>query len=94
MNLARFRRLAIGVVLSASIGPGLISNGCASELKGSTYFSSPPWKVDLVSDHTTIGQHFAEYYFTINLDAGAGASLGGLTIQQTRGIDNRFAFAV
>ena len=94
MNLARLRRLALGVALAASIGPGLISSGRALELKGSTYFTSPPWKVDLVSYYTTIWQPFAEYFFTISLDADAGAALGGLTIQQTRGVDNRFPFAV
>jgi hypothetical protein len=94
MNLARLRRLALGVALAASIGPGLISSGRALELKGSTYFTSPPWKVDLVSYYTTIWQPFAEYFFTISLDADAGAALDGLTIQQTRGVDNRFPFAV
>jgi hypothetical protein len=94
MNLARLRRLALGVALAASIGPGLIGTARALELKGSTYFTSPPWKVDLVSYYTTIWQPFAEYFFTISLDADAGAALGGLTIQQTRGVDNRFPFAV
>jgi len=94
MNLARLRRLALGVVLSASIGPGLISSARALELRGSTYFANPPWKVDLVSYYTTIFQPFAEYYFTISLDADAGAALGRLTIQQTRGVDNSFPFAV
>ena len=54
MNLARLRRLALGVALAASIVPGLIGTARALELKGSTYFTSPPWKVDLVSYYTTI----------------------------------------
>jgi hypothetical protein len=94
MNLARLRRLVLGVALAASIGPGLMGTARALELKGSTYFNSPPWKVDLVSYYTTISQPLAEYFFTISLDADAGAALGGLTIQQTRGVDNRFPFAV
>ena len=56
MNLARLRRLALGVALAASIGPGLMGTARALELKGSTYFTSPPWKVDLVSYYTTIWQ--------------------------------------
>jgi hypothetical protein len=66
----------------------------ALELQGATYFTKPPWKVDLVSYYTTVWQPWAEYYFTISLDPEAGASLGGLTIQQTRGVDTRFRFAV
>ncbi len=66
----------------------------ALELQGATYFTKPPWKVDLVSYYTTIWQPRAEYYFTIALDPEAGAALGGLTIQQTRGVDNRFSFFV
>lgn len=66
----------------------------ALELQGRTFFARPPWKVDLLSYYTTIWQPWAEYYFTVELDAGAGAGLGGLTIQQTRGVDRQFPFSV
>jgi hypothetical protein len=75
--------------------PGLLGGGArALELQGATYFTRAPWKVDLVSYTTTIWQRRAEYYFTLSLDPDAGASLGGLTIQQTRGVDTRFPFFV
>jgi hypothetical protein len=66
----------------------------ALELRGSTYFTRPPWKVDLVSYYTTIWEPWAHYYFTVELPPDAGASLGALTIQQTRGVDRSFSFSV
>ncbi len=66
----------------------------ALELGGRTQFLRAPWKVTLTSYTTNVGQSPAEYFFTLSLDEGAGASLGGLTIQQTRGADWQFPFAV
>ncbi|MEB3307388.1 MAG: DUF2808 domain-containing protein [Cyanobacteriota bacterium] len=66
----------------------------AEELNGSTSFTRPPWSVDLVSYRTTVGDPLAEYYFTVELDPGAGASLGALQIQQTRGVDRQFPFSL
>ena len=66
----------------------------ALELNGRTYFSRPPWSVDLISYYTTVWQPFAEYYFTVELDPAAGASLGELVITQTRGVDRWFPFNV
>ncbi|MBD2422475.1 DUF2808 domain-containing protein [Cyanobium sp. FACHB-13342] len=80
--------------LAAWLSPGLIPSARALELQGATYFAKAPWKVDLVSFYTTIWQTRAEYYFTLSLDPEAGAALGGLTIQQTRGVDTRFPFFV
>lgn len=77
--------------------PGLplaVSPARSLELRGSTFFTRPPWKVDLVSYYTTIWQPWAEYYFTVEVPADAGAALGGLTIQQTRGVDRDFNFSV
>lgn len=65
----------------------------ALELRGSTYFTKPPWKVSLVSFSTDTGSRQAEYYVTIPLSPEAGASLGRLTIQQTRGADWQFPFS-
>ncbi|MCP9835210.1 MULTISPECIES: DUF2808 domain-containing protein [unclassified Cyanobium] len=66
----------------------------ALELGGRTQFVRAPWKVVLTSYTTNVGQSPAEYFFTLSLDGQAGASLGGLTIQQTRGADWQFPFAV
>lgn len=64
----------------------------ALELAGSTVFVKAPWQVDLVSYNTTVGQPLPEYYFTLNLDPEAGASLAGFTFQQIRGVDRQFPF--
>jgi hypothetical protein len=61
-------------------------------LAGSTVFVKAPWQVDLVSYSTTVGQPLPEYYFTLNLDPAAGASLAGFTVQQIRGVDRQFPF--
>jgi hypothetical protein len=66
----------------------------AVELRGSTYFTRPPWKVKLLSYRTTVGERRASYYFTIELSPEAGAPLGRLSIQQTRGADWDFPFWV
>lgn len=66
----------------------------ALELAGSTVFVRAPWQVDLVSYNTTVGQPLPEYYFTLNLDPEAGASLAGFTFQQIRGVDRQFPFLV
>ena len=95
MPLSPLRRIAPGWALSACLGATCLAPAAvAMELRGSTYFTRPPWNVDLVSYYTTVWQSRAEYYFTISLDPEAGASLGGLTIQQTRGVDTRFPFFV
>ena len=89
-----FGCLAGGLLL----GPALVASpppaASALELRGATYFQRPPWKVDLVSYTTTVGDPAAEYFFTVELAADAGASLGELTIQQTRGADWQFPFLV
>ena len=99
MPLSPLRRIAPGWALSACLGATCLAatlapTARALELRGATYFNKPPWNVDLVSYYTTVWQSRAEYYFTISLDPEAGASLGGLTIQQTRGVDTRFPFFV
>ncbi len=77
-------------LLLACVPPG----ARALELGGRTQFVRAPWKVVLTSYTTNVGQSPAEYFFTLSLDEQAGASLGGLTIQQTRGADWQFPFAV
>ena len=77
-----------------AVGLGMAHTAAALEVGGSTRFVRAPWKVVLTSYTTNAGQSPAEYFFTIELDPAAGASLGGLTIQQIRGADWRFPFAV
>jgi hypothetical protein len=66
----------------------------ALELRGQTYFTSPPWKVDFRNYYPYENEGGAEYYFTIEMSEKAGAALGGLQIQQTRGFDRSFGFDV
>lgn len=82
------------VSLQVPGSPLAVSPARSLELRGSTFFTRPPWKVDLVSYYTTIWQPWAQYYFTVEVPADAGAALGGLTIQQTRGVDRNFNFSV
>lgn len=82
--------LAALLLLLGSAAPG----ARALELGDRSAFVRAPWKVTLTSYTTNVGQSPAEYFFTLSLDELAGASLGGLTIQQTRGADWQFPFAV
>jgi hypothetical protein len=82
------------VVAALALALGMAHPAAALEAGGSTRFVRAPWKVVLTSYTTNAGQSPAEYFFTIELDPAAGASLGGLTIQQIRGADWRFPFAV
>jgi hypothetical protein len=65
----------------------------ALELDGQTWFRRPPWKVTFTNYYAYVGQTAATYYFTVTLPEQAGAGLGGLVIQQTRGVDRSFQFA-
>ena len=85
-------RVLQSVLLVLVLGLGLPLQ--ALELRGKTYFSKPPWSVDLISYYLTVWEPWAEYYFTITLDPDAGAGLGGLQITQTRGVDRSFPFNV
>ena len=82
--------LGLGVAGPVLLGP---VRAQAIELRGSTVFLRAPWKVDLISYTTTVGQTWAEYFFTLELPADAGASLGELLIRQTRGVDTDFPFS-
>jgi Protein of unknown function (DUF2808) len=91
--LRRSRPLLIPLAVSLAVGLGL-QPARAVEIKGRTYFLRPPSDVDLISYYTQAYDSLPEDYFTLQLPAGAGASLGGLTIEQTRGVDRDFNFAV
>jgi len=88
-----------GAMACTGFGLGLglalaISPGQALELRGATYFAKSPWSVDLISYQSYTYQTRPEYFFRVSLDPEAGASLGALTISQTRGVDRWFEFAV
>ena len=65
----------------------------AVELSGSTLFVKAPWKVDLITYTSTVGQPQPEYYVTLELEPDAGASLGRFSFQQIRGADWQFPFS-
>jgi hypothetical protein len=81
-------------LLALAILLGTGTPAVALEVGGTTRFVRAPWKVGLTSYTTDVGQAPAEYFFTLSLDPEAGASLGSLTIQQIRGADWQFPFAV
>ena len=84
--------------LQASVGNlsplqgALLPPARAVELQGQTWFSRPPWRVEFRNFYWTVMQAGGEYYFTVALPDQAGAGLGGLDIQQTRGVDTQFPF--
>lgn len=80
--------LLTGTTITAAALPPVHS----VELRGSTVFIQPPWKVELLSYTTTVGQTRADYFFTVELAPNAGAALAELLIRQTRGVDNQFQF--
>ncbi len=65
----------------------------AMELHGSTVFVRAPWKAELISYDTVAGSAPVSYYLTLSLDPQAGASLGRVSVQQTRGADWNFPFS-
>jgi hypothetical protein len=80
---------AVGVIpLAAGFSPV----ARAMELRGQTWFVRPPWKVVFRNYYWYVMQSGGEYYFTLTLPEQAGADLGGLEIQQTRGVDTQFPF--
>ena len=99
-RLARFAGLlttgVAGLMLCEQLIPCRDGMGWATatalELSGASVFVKPPWQVGLVSYTTTVGQPLPEYYFTLQLDPEAGASLAGFSFQQIRGVDRQFPF--
>lgn len=97
--LSTVRPLALGLILAAAqalppgVAPSLVPRGAhALELGGATVFERAPWRVDLVAYNTTVGYPLPSYYITVELEAGAGASLGSLRLRQIRGVDRQFPF--
>lgn len=83
--------LALQLPLSVLLRPPAAG---AIELRGQTWFRRPPWKVEFRNYYWYVMQTGGEYYFTLTLPEQAGVGLGGLVIQQTRGVDTQFPFSV
>lgn len=96
MRPPRRRKLSALVALPLAVGLGAGFTGVfhgaarALELRGSTYFTSPPWKAELRSYNTNVAEAGVEHYLTIELSPQAGASLAELSLQQIRGADTEF----
>jgi hypothetical protein len=90
MHTGRWRSAA-AIGLAAVLG---LPVGRAVEIQGASYFIHPPWRVELTAYYNTVWDPQPEYCFTVELPADAGAPLGGLTIQQTRGSDWWFPYYV
>ena len=88
--IAKARVLAIAGLAALSLMLPLR----AVELRGMTYFQTPPWSLTFRNYYTTVMANGAEYYFTIVMPEQAGAGLGRVEIQQTTGSDWSFPFAV
>ena len=68
---------ALGLLLSG-VAEGLRPEAVSAlELRGQTYFTNPPWKVDFTNYYRYVNQAQGEYYFTVTLAENAGAGLGG-----------------
>jgi hypothetical protein len=90
--LRNLRRAACGraAVLLGAVALFAAAPTRGLELRGSTYFTSPPWKAELRSYNTNVGEANVEHYLTLVLSPEAGAPLGRLTLQQIRGADSDF----
>ena len=83
-------RQGLPLLALAALLLGDVSTARALELRGSTYFTRPPWKAELRSFNTNVGEGNVEHYLTIELSPEAGAPLGRLDLQQIRGADTTF----
>jgi hypothetical protein len=82
--------LSLAVMVAAEFPGDLGGAARALELRGATYFTSPPWKAELRSYNTNVAEAGVEHYLTIDLSPRAGASLAELSLQQIRGADTKF----
>ena len=80
----------MGGAFAQSLGQGL-TPGAAAQSQQQTWFTSPPTSVTFTNYYWYV-MLASQYYFTVTLPANAGAGLGGMVIQQTRGADRNFQF--
>ena len=78
--------LALGVLMALTAA----APTTALELRGSTYFASPPWKAEWLTYSSNVSQGNVEHYLTIALPERAGVSLAELGFGQIRGVDTDF----
>lgn len=92
---AQWRPRCLGALALLMVAPALLAGPGvqALEVRGTTVFMRAPWKADLVSYDTNAGSAPVSYYLTLSLDPQAGAALGRVTVQQTRGSDWSFPFS-
>lgn len=91
-SIRRLLPLALLLCLGAA-SLGAPPRGRALELRGNTVFVRAPWKAELISYDTTAGSGPVTWYLTLSLDPSAGASLGRIDLQQSRGADWSFPFS-
>lgn len=103
LGLKPFRALGLAGVLVA--GPWTLPEGLAPLARAQltqlqqpqqptqqqTWFTNPPSSVTFTNYYWYV-MLASQYYFTVTLPANAGAGLGGMVIQQTRGADRNFQF--
>ena len=92
--MARLVSPLLSVSLAVALQPvaPLLPAARALELRGATYFTRAPWKASLISYSTNVAEPLPRHYLSLDLDPAAGASLAGLTIEQTRGADGDFRY--
>jgi hypothetical protein len=91
----RFALLPLALKLLLAVGClAPLASAPALELRGSTYFVRAPDQAKLVSYYTSVWEATPEHYITVVMPDGAGADLGGLTIEQIRGSDTDFPYDV
>ena len=85
----------VAACLAASGAPMVLPAPSAAEaVQGRSVFLNPPWRVELIAYYNTAWDPQPDYNFIVEVPADAGAPLGGLTIQQTRGSDWWFPYYV
>lgn len=92
LRLSPLLPVAAALMLQPLLAPALQAPVAALELQARTWFTRPPWRVVFRNFYWYVMQTGGEYYFTLTLPEQAGAGLGGLRIQQTRGVDTQFPF--
>lgn len=82
-----FASVATALMVSASGTIALSPSAQAVQLRGTTYFTSPPRLVDAATTQNSIYAWSATYYFTLDIPANAGEPLQKVTIVQQESPD-------
>jgi len=76
---------------ASSFTPPALAQPNQAQSQQQTWFTNPPSSVRFTNYYWYV-MLASQYYFTVTLPANAGAGLGGMVIQQTRGTDRNFQF--